>query len=293
MIRCHHCGNENLAGSEYCDECGTRLQVAASHPSPGLTSTPARAGLTPPSPVTQVTPPAPTFTRETITPKPATPYTPPPPPVQAAPPAVPKPGAVAPLPPPPPVTAIKNPSGGHPPVESPAATRSPEARKEDAAGGRFFSGDLRGESNGLHTAVVSRQNGGQTEPIRKPDTGEERAMNSEMNGVQVRAKLVIQRGGRVGREFPLSSAEAMIGRWDADGGIFPDVDLDQDDPEAKVSRRHARIQCNNNQYLIEDLGSTNGTFINRGPRLLPGNKQPLSNGDEIIVGKTFLKFVLS
>ena len=47
------------------------------------------------------------------------------------------------------------------------------------------------------------------------------------------------------------------------------------------------------QYLIEDLGSTNGTFVNRGPRLLPGNKQPLKNGDEIIVGKTFLKFVLN
>ena len=108
-----------------------------------------------------------------------------------------------------------------------------------------------------------------------------------------RAKLVIQRGGKVGKEFPMEGAEALIGRWDADGGIFPDVDLDQDDPEAKVSRRHARIHWVNNQYLIEDLGSTNGTFVNRGPRLLPGNKQPLNNGDEIIVGKTFLKFVLS
>ncbi len=109
----------------------------------------------------------------------------------------------------------------------------------------------------------------------------------------IRAKLIIQRGGKIGKEFPVSGSESMIGRWDADGGIFPDIDLDQDDPEAKVSRRHARIQFLNNQYLIEDLGSTNGTFINRGPRLLPGNKQPLNNGDEIIVGKTFLKFILN
>jgi pSer/pThr/pTyr-binding forkhead associated (FHA) protein len=109
----------------------------------------------------------------------------------------------------------------------------------------------------------------------------------------VTARLIIQRGGKVGKEFPITGTESMIGRWDADGGIFPDIDLDQDDPEAKVSRRHARIQFLNNQYLIEDLGSTNGTFINRGPRLLPGAKQPLNNGDEIIVGKTFLKFVLS
>ena len=74
------------------------------------------------------------------------------------------------------------------------------------------------------------------------------------------------------------------------GGIFPDVDLDTDDPEAKVSRRHARITLNNGQYFLEDLGSTNGTFINRGKRLAPGQRQALCDGDEIIVGKTFLRF---
>jgi pSer/pThr/pTyr-binding forkhead associated (FHA) protein len=106
------------------------------------------------------------------------------------------------------------------------------------------------------------------------------------------ARLVIERGGRIGKEFVVAGGETNIGRWDADGGIFPDVDLDQDDPEAKVSRRHARIIRENGQYYIEDLGSTNGTFINRGRRLLPGNRHPLNNGDEIIVGKTFLKFVV-
>jgi hypothetical protein len=108
----------------------------------------------------------------------------------------------------------------------------------------------------------------------------------------VEARLIIERGGRVGKEFPIAAGETNIGRWDADGGIFPDVDLDQDDPEAKVSRRHARIIVENSQFFIEDLGSTNGTFINRGRRLLPGNRHPLNSGDEIIVGKTFLKFVV-
>jgi hypothetical protein len=104
------------------------------------------------------------------------------------------------------------------------------------------------------------------------------------------AKLVIERGRSAGKQFPLSDDESQIGRWDADGGIFPDVDLDADDPEAKVSRRHARIMRRNDKYFIEDLGSTNGTFINRGRRLLPGDRQPLHDGDEIIVGKTFLRF---
>ncbi|HKP45391.1 MAG TPA: FHA domain-containing protein [Pyrinomonadaceae bacterium] len=84
--------------------------------------------------------------------------------------------------------------------------------------------------------------------------------------------------------------ESQIGRWDADGGVFPDVDLDSDDPEAKVSRRHARIIYRDGQYFLEDLGSTNGTFVNRGKRLLPGTRQVLNDGDEIIVGKTFLRF---
>lgn len=104
------------------------------------------------------------------------------------------------------------------------------------------------------------------------------------------ASLIIERGRSAGKQFPLSDDESQIGRWDADGGIFPDVDLDADDPEAKVSRRHARILFRKGQYFIEDLGSTNGTFINRGRRLLPGDRQPLRDGDEIIVGKTFLRF---
>jgi hypothetical protein len=137
---------------------------------------------------------------------------------------------------------------------------------------------------------------GQTNALRGGsdiDAAKRRTIGDEKSRQSLNAKLIIQRGGKVGKEFPINGAEALIGRWDADGGIFPDVDLDQDDPEAKVSRRHARIQLLNNQYLIEDLGSTNGTFVNRGPRLAPGAKQPLKNGDEIIVGKTFLKFVLS
>jgi pSer/pThr/pTyr-binding forkhead associated (FHA) protein len=44
------------------------------------------------------------------------------------------------------------------------------------------------------------------------------------------------------------------------------------------------------QYFLEDQGSTNGTFVNRGRRLEPGQRHPLKDGDEIIVGKTFLRF---
>jgi pSer/pThr/pTyr-binding forkhead associated (FHA) protein len=85
----------------------------------------------------------------------------------------------------------------------------------------------------------------------------------------------------------LSDVEAQIGRWDADGGIFPDVDLDTDDPEAKVSRRHARITLSNGQYFLEDLGSTNGTFINRGKRLSPGQRQASAMATKSSLAKRF------
>ncbi len=106
------------------------------------------------------------------------------------------------------------------------------------------------------------------------------------------ARLVIERGKSIGKQFLLSGPESNIGRWDADGGIFPDVDLDSDDPEAKVSRRHARITWTDGKHFLEDLGSTNGTFVNRGKRLPTGTRQALNDGDEIIVGKTFLRFQL-
>jgi hypothetical protein len=116
---------------------------------------------------------------------------------------------------------------------------------------------------------------------------------SNMAPKRVHAKLIIERGQSIGTEFNLSAEESNIGRWDADNGVFPDIDLDAHDSEAKVSRKHARIHYNNGQYLLEDLGSTNGTFINRGRRLIPGSPNVLNDGDEIIVGKTFLRFQIT
>jgi hypothetical protein len=122
--------------------------------------------------------------------------------------------------------------------------------------------------------------------VETPKT-EDKTAESELKGVH--AKLTIERGTSIGTEFFLSANVSYIGRWDADNGMFPDVDLDAHDPEAKVSRRHARIHFENGQYAIEDCGSTNGTFVNRGRRLIPGTQLILNDNDEIIVGKTFLR----
>ena len=107
-----------------------------------------------------------------------------------------------------------------------------------------------------------------------------------------RAKLQVIRGGRKGHEFPLEDGNNLIGRWDPETGSFPEVDLDQDDPEAKISRKHALIRFEGGKITVEDIGSLNGTYVNRQPRLMPGNPVELKTGDEIIIGKTFLKLIV-
>jgi hypothetical protein len=187
---------------------------------------------------------------------------------------------------------------------APVTAPSPEAPAFDAPGPAPRRRDTI-ETPSLTNAQASSQASSQASPARVSLLGQppaprkveestprrlEESSPRRGSGGTPHAKLVIHRGRSVGKEFPLCEEESHIGRWDADGGIFPDVDLDSDDPEAKVSRRHARITRRSGQYYIEDLGSTNGTFVNRGRRLLPGDRQGLRDGDEVIVGKTFLKF---
>jgi pSer/pThr/pTyr-binding forkhead associated (FHA) protein len=107
-------------------------------------------------------------------------------------------------------------------------------------------------------------------------------------GTVQNAQLTILRGGTVGKVFPLQVGDNLVGRWDPDSGSFPEVDMEHDDPEARISRKHALIRVSD-KITIEDIGSLNGTFVNRGRRLEPGSPAEVKDGDEIIVGKTFFK----
>ena len=116
----------------------------------------------------------------------------------------------------------------------------------------------------------------------------ESAAPSEEQAAVGSASLSITRGGTVGKVFELQAGDNLVGRWDPDSGSFPEVDMENDDPEARISRKHALIKFGA-ELTIEDIGSLNGTFVNRGQRLEPGSPVPLKDGDEIIVGKTFFK----
>lgn len=91
----------------------------------------------------------------------------------------------------------------------------------------------------------------------------------------------------------LNDAEIHIGRGDARLGIHPTLDLTEAGGQgAGVSRRHARISRQPDGYYLEDLGSINGTFINR-RRLPPGAPVALGDRDEIRLGNVILRVILA
>jgi len=132
---------------------------------------------------------------------------------------------------------------------------------------------------------------GEIKPEAAPESAPS-APTAAAAGAPFKAKLSVVRGGRKGQEFPLEEGNNLVGRWDPETGSFPEVDLDADDPEAKISRKHALIRIDGGKITIEDIGSLNGTYVNRQPRLSPGSPAELKSGDEVIIGKTFLKLVV-
>ena len=101
-------------------------------------------------------------------------------------------------------------------------------------------------------------------------------------------RLVVARGTHKGKVFPIELGSNLVGRWDPDTGAFPEIDLEEVDEEAKISRKHAVIENKEGALTLEDLASLNGTFLNRETRIEPAKKYQLKAGDEIVFGKVFL-----
>jgi serine/threonine-protein kinase len=96
--------------------------------------------------------------------------------------------------------------------------------------------------------------------------------------------------------FKIEKEENLLGRRDPMSNIFPEVDLSKFDPQTKISRKHARIWREGNNFLLEDLGSSNGTLVlpivNETVRLKPHKPYTLTNGDKLKLGDTTLHFVI-
>jgi hypothetical protein len=84
--------------------------------------------------------------------------------------------------------------------------------------------------------------------------------------------------------------EVLIGRVDPRIISQPDLDLGPyGGGRAGVSRRHARLVCCPGEYLLEDLQSTNGTYVNSEP-ITPGQPVRVHTGDAIRFGQMTLMF---
>jgi pSer/pThr/pTyr-binding forkhead associated (FHA) protein len=88
-----------------------------------------------------------------------------------------------------------------------------------------------------------------------------------------------------GRKVLLSTEqEILVGRLDAAHGIFPELDMTPDGGlEQGVSRRHARIYAREGTCFLEDLDSTNGTFLND-ERVTPYLPYAFKNDDMLTFG---------
>jgi len=93
------------------------------------------------------------------------------------------------------------------------------------------------------------------------------------------ALLAVRRGPNAGSRFLLNSDLTLVGR-------HPDSDIFLDD--VTVSRRHAEFYRHGGRFTVRDVGSLNGTYVNR-ERI---EEASLSQGDEVQVGKFRLVFLL-
>jgi pSer/pThr/pTyr-binding forkhead associated (FHA) protein len=142
---------------------------------------------------------------------------------------------------------------------------------------------------------VTTNDGPGVPPERSPETTsvfradfladvEPPAQDAPVSGVDAlppgSALLVVKRGPNAGSRFLLDRPTTSAGR-------HPDSDIFLDD--VTVSRRHAEFRRDSGEFVVVDVGSLNGTYVNR-DRI---DDALLQNGDEVRIGKFRLVFFAS
>ena len=127
--------------------------------------------------------------------------------------------------------------------------------------------------------LVKEEGGAETTQTFSPDElGDDESPLEEV-AADGPALVVRSGGGRAGEHFIPQGERTTIGR-------SPDCDIFLDD--VTVSRKHAVLIEQDGDFLIEDRGSLNGTFVNR--RRIDGPTR-LESGDEVQIGKYRLSFI--
>jgi predicted amidophosphoribosyltransferase len=274
MPVCPSCGSQQPDGAAFCDECGAKLgEVApAAFPPAAAPAQPAPTTVVTTCPVcgASVMPGEPFCNNCGAALGPAAPLPPP----QAA------------MPIPPPATVLAGAPAAGPVCPSCGAQLEPGSQFCDMCGAPVSAAGP--PPPPLAPAPVPPPAPTPTPPPQ-PSPMAPAPSPAYPPGPAVQGRLVVQ-GTNATLPFPPGKTEVIVGREDPVSGIFPDIDLtDHGGDEGGVSRRHARIFVQGTQVLIEDLNSTNYTYVSQ-QKLTPGQPHPLNDGDEVRIGRVKLGF---
>jgi pSer/pThr/pTyr-binding forkhead associated (FHA) protein len=128
--------------------------------------------------------------------------------------------------------------------------------------------------------LVHDESGESTMAFTPEHAEEEGQADLEDFGIKGPALVVRSGGGRAGETFLLEHEQTTIGR-------SPECDIFLDD--VTVSRRHAEFRRTAEGYTVADVGSLNGTYVNR-DRI---DEVALQGGDEVQIGKYRLVYFAS
>lgn len=119
------------------------------------------------------------------------------------------------------------------------------------------------------------------EPVADFGEAQDPGADTADDKAEVLPHLMLESGERL----ELKAGDVILGRIDPVDGIHPDVDLTGYRAyDLGVSRKHAVILRENDEYMLEDLGSANGTIVNS-EKAEPGVRILLREGDTIFLGR--------
>lgn len=138
------------------------------------------------------------------------------------------------------------------------------------------NGDGGGSCSSCGTTLVADTD--RTQALSRADIFGSEADDAATLGTHAAATLMVRSGPQAGDRFTLSGTPTRLGR-------HPESDVSLDD--ISVSRRHAEIERHGVEYVLRDVGSLNGTYVNQ--RRV--DSVVLQQGDEILVGRFRLLFI--
>ncbi len=280
MIKCPSCGHENVDGTQFCEMCGEELAVAAKTAAAPAAGASTAGGVAPAGmikcPACDNLNPADNVVCEVC----GTEL---------------KPGALG-------------GSGAHAAPDAHAApTLTPfdtHAQSQSASASTSASAPISAAADtatatstdaSLPTVSIASADPLTTDPLATPaapvtaPATPDVAATPSTGGVLEpgKVKLVVEQGMTVGKQFVLGDNEVLVGREDDEEGIYPDIDLSDQD-EGYVHRKHALLKFENGGLSVMHLGGANKTRVNNKP-LADNVPQSVNMGDKVAFGKVVMR----